>query len=52
MHNSESSNGKRPAESGQAVETLLCLLASYETYGTGQVWPSCLRRLSGAAERP
>ncbi len=30
----------------RAPRDLLCLLATYDTYGRGAPWPGCLRRLA------
>jgi hypothetical protein len=32
----------------RATRDLLCLLASYDAYGSGAAWPLCLGRLAGA----
>jgi hypothetical protein len=31
----------------RATRDLLCLLASYDVYGSGAAWPGCLDRLAG-----
>jgi hypothetical protein len=44
--NSDIRNGqKRPVKAPQSTAELLCLLATYEAYGTGLAWSGCLRAL-------
>lgn len=35
----------------RSTKDLLCLLASYDVYGTGSPWPRCLDRLAGTGGR-
>ncbi len=37
---------KRAPRGARATRDLLCLLATYDTYGRGAPWPGCLRRLA------
>jgi len=36
------------SQGARATRDLLCLLASYDAYGSGASWPLCLGQLAGA----
>ena len=46
MNGDNPTRPKRRAEAPRSTAELLCLLATYEAYGTGLGWSGCLRTLA------